>query len=486
MTPQQIKARFAQANAMLKAGQLDRAEAELKSLLLPTGGAAEVQANLARVAELKGDTPAQVVALDRALRKRPDTPALIDAAIRANTRLGDSDRVLALHDSRIALDPGQIKPRADKASYLQTIGDFDKATLILRDILAKSPDEVEIYRMLGAGIRLATGDPILSRMDRMWKNRRLNDHGRMHLGFALAKAQEDIGQPDRVFDYLDAANAAQARLAPFDPQARTREWQALRQVQTNLASAPIAPSGPLAPIFVTGLPRSGTTLVEQILGAHPDVAVGGEMGHALREGLRTLGPEDKMRSLASLSEPALSRYASAYGRLIRRDTGRTSGAVTDKSMQTQLVFGLIRRALPNARFLVVLRDPRDVALSIYRNHFRLGTHRYANTWADIAETIKLFREQIAHWQDALPDQLHCLRYEDLVSDPDPQSRALIAAAGLDWDDACLTFHERGGHVKTLSLAQVRQPIHAGRRQAWRRFETEMAPFLEAWGETPWD
>jgi len=486
MTPHQIKATFAQAQKLMKAGNLDGADRLFTSLLMPTGGAPEIHAHRARIAELRGDTTAQAKALDQALAKRPNEPALLEAAIRAHGRLNDTNRVLSLYDSWIAATPKAIKPRADKAQYLQNIGNFDDADAVLRALLAQSPQEVELYRMLGAGTKLSPKDPLLKKMRQFWRDPRLNDQGRMHLGFALAKASSDLDDDPAVFEYLRVANAAQGRLAPHDPSAREAEWRAYKTAQQAFDSAPTAPTPDVTPVFVTGLPRSGTTLVEQILGAHPLVTAGGEMGHALREAARHLGPIEKMTPVSDLSITALSSLQAGYLRLIRRDTGVTTGYVTDKSIQSQLIFGLITRALPNARLIVVMRDPRDIALSIYRNHFRLGTHRYACDLAHIATVIKEFRMQIAYWRDLMPDRLHIVRYEDLVTEPEAQSRALVAAAGLDWHPDCLTFHIQKARVKTLSLAQVRQPIHAGRRAAWRRYETDMAPFIDAWGDTPWD
>ncbi len=486
MTPQQIKAQFAQAQAMIRADRPEEALSLLKTLLMPSGGAPEIRFQMARALDLIGDTAASAAALDEVLKALPGEASVREAAIRAHTRLGNEDRVRALYDEAIKADPKTIKPRADKAQYLQQIGDFDGAETILRRLLKQSPQETELYRMLVAGLKLKPGDPLVRAMRKLWTDPRLNDQGRMQLGFALAKAAEDAGETDRVFGYLDAANTAQARLAPFDAAARDAEWAAYARAQDDLAPPAATAPLPLRPVFVTGMPRSGTTLVEQIIGAHSRAVAGGEMGHALREAVRLFGPTEKMKPLSKMGAADLDRWAMAYRRGVRRDTGAVSGVVTDKSIRSQLIFGLIAKGLPGARIIVVHRDPRDIALSIYKNHFRLGTHRYANDLGTIAAEIRAFRAQVDHWRNRLPGQIHEIRYEDLVADAEAESRRLIAAAGLDWEDACLTFHKQAGKVKTLSLAQVRQPIHAGRREAWRKYETELAPFLDAWGDEPWD
>lgn len=486
MTPQQIKAQFARALTHIQNGQLDPAERTLNSLLLPTKGAAEIHFHLSRIAEARGDTQAQIRALDRALDKKPNEPLLLEAAITANTRLGVSDRVLECHDRLISLSANPFQARGQKAIYLQQIGAFDKAEGILRSLIKRAPKDGESYRVIAAGRKMKKGEPLIGEMQKLWKDPGLSDASRMHLGFGLAKSMEDTGVREKVFGFLDKANALQRRAMPFDHANRDAEWRAFLDAQDTDDYSPVGQEQHPRPVFVTGMPRSGTTLVEQIIASHSQAHPGGELGHALKLAVQAFGPARKMTPLAQLTTAQLTDWAEAYTRLVRRDTGRTTGVVTDKSIQTHMIFGLVARGLPGARIIVVHRDPRDTALSIYKNHFKLGTHRYANDLADIAHAIKMFRRSVAHWKTRLPGCIHEVRYDDLVRDPEPQARALVAAAGLDWEPACLDFHLSKQDVKTLSLSQVRQPIHAGRSAAWRNFETELAPFIEAWGDDPWD
>jgi len=486
MTPQQIQAQYARATQQIAKGQLTPAETTLKALLIPSKGAAEVHYQLSRIAEVRGDSQAQATALDRALEKRPSEKALLEAAVQVNTRLGKTDAVLALYDRLIALEPNAVKPRADKAVYLQNLGRFDAAERILRFLIKKKPKDGELYRMLAGGYTFKRSDPLLAQMHSLWRDEEQTDTSHMNLGFALAKAMEETGARDRVFGYLDSANALQRRLAPFDTQARDAEWQAFLDAQETDDYSPVGqPTAPRA-VFVTGMPRSGTTLVEQIIASHSAACAGGELGHSLQQAVTHFGAAHQMQPLAKISAMKLARWAEGYARLVRRDTGAESGVVTDKSIQTHMIFGLIARGMPGARLIVVHRDPRDMALSIYKNHFKLGTHRYANALADIADAIKMFRASVAHWKARLPDRIHEVRYEELVADPEPQARALVAAAGLEWEDACLDFHKSKAEIRTLSLMQVRQPIHAGRREAWRKYEAELQPFIDAWGDEPWD
>lgn len=152
--------------------------------------------------------------------------------------------------------------------------------------------------------------------------------------------------------------------------------------------------------------------------------------------------------------------------------------ITDKSIQTYLTLGLMKLAMPNARFIVVRRDPRDTLLSIYKNVFPEGTHLYGYDQVDLARHYSTFVRMVDFWRERVPGWFHEIQYEELVADPEPQSRALIAACGLEWEDACLNFHENTRKVETLSVFQVRQPISKGSVKAWARYGDRLKPMLD--------
>ncbi|MBE9636144.1 tetratricopeptide repeat-containing sulfotransferase family protein [Salipiger mangrovisoli] len=469
----------------LAQGRLGEARAALEQVLPSEPDRGDLAFQLSQICFEQGDREACLRYLDRAVALAPGQPQVTATAIERYRALDRPEQALAAYDRQIAADPKAIKPRADKAHYLQLLGRFDEAETLFRALIKRHPATPELYRIFLATKKLSAGDPLLRAMEKLWAKRDLPDAQRLHLGFALAKAMEETGQTAKVFPYLARANALQRKAAPWDSAAQAREFAAVRKAQAGLLPAPDG-APPLRPIFVTGMPRSGTTLVERILAAHPEVGAGGELGHALKLAYGYFGAGEQMRPIAEEPTARVRAFADHYLRLAVRDSGHGRGAITDKSILCHLIFGLLDHALPAARIIVVHRDPRDIALSIYKNHFALGSHRYATDLADIATSIKRFRANVAHWKTALPGRIHEIRYEDLVTDPEEQSRALVAAAGLDWHPACLESHESKGAVKTLSVSQARQPIYRGSAQAWKTYETELAPFIEAWGEEPWD
>ncbi|ETX15406.1 sulfotransferase [Roseivivax halodurans JCM 10272] len=481
-----LDARYREALRLIDAGRWDEARAMLTRLAMEAPKSPEIPVQLARLAGYAGDTAARIRFTDRALALKPSEPALLDAAIAAHSVAGDHGAVLALHDRRIAVAKTPLHAATDKALYLQHTGRFAEAEELVRDLIDRNPCEGVLYRTLYATLRVSEDDPTLPRLERLLARSDAPDQSRLNAHFAMAKALEDMGRHGEVFANLDTANDLQGAAAPYDHAATLREHAAFRAAQADADLSPLPGMSDPRPVFVIGPPRSGTTLAERILGAHPGVTAGGELAHALKLVWQGFVKGDKVAPLRELRPPALQALGRNYLARVRADTGAARGVVTDKSIQSHLCIGFLARALPGARFVSIRRDPRDTALSIYKNHFRTGTHRYSTDLRDIALSIQAHRDSMAFWAERLPDRLIEITYEDLVSDPGTTAPKLAAAAGLDFAPESLDFHRSESTVRTLSVAQARAPLHAGRKEAWRRYETELQPFIDAWGDRPWD
>lgn len=480
VTAADVKRAYAKAHRLHQAGRLAEAEQGYRAVAAVAPTLAEPKFQLGRIAASRDDLDGALAQFDAALRIKPKEPAVHAARAEALSRLGSADAALDAYDALIKSAPREIKPRADKALFLQRLGRFDAAEVELRGALKRSPRDGELFRMLAATHKMRKGEVLLRQMLEAHADPSVQGMSRMQLQFALAKAMTDLGEHGKVFSYLNPANAAMRAAQPYTIAQREAEVDALMTAFAGADATPIAPApeGP-TPIFVTGLPRSGTTLVEQILAAHPKVSGAGERRFVLEEAYAVLGnPGQGFRSIHAVPPADLEHFARRY---LDTLAAAVPGAeiITDKSIQTHLVLGLVAKALPQAKLIVVRRDPRDIGLSIYRNLFAPGTHLYAYDQADIAAYIASFERMVSFWRRELPGQFTEVSYDALVADPEPQTRALVAAAGLDWDDACLSFHESDRQVATLSIQQVRQPIHAGSTGGWRRYAADLAPMQAA-------
>ncbi len=231
-------------------------------------------------------------------------------------------------------------------------------------------------------------------------------------------------------------------------------------------------------MLIVGMPRSGTTLVEQILASHPAVFGAGELPHLGR--IATAGTAPYLDFMATLDRAESRRLAARYlDRL--HDFSADVRRVTDKMPDNYLLLGMVAVLLPRARVIDCRRDPLDTCLSCYFQHFSRG-HDFTNSLADLAAYYLAYRRLMAHWREVLPLPILELRYENVIADLEGEARRLVEFCGLEWDEACLAFHENARPVHTASNVQVRQRLFTTSVERWRRYECHLGPLLDALGE----
>lgn len=306
---------------------------------------------------------------------------------------------------------------------------------------------------------------------------------RMHLGFALGKQAEKAGAFDRAARWLEEANRLAHASVGHDRDATRKSFIDIEAHFTPEQFERLAGGGSPdpTPIFVLGMPRSGTTLVEQILASHPDVHGGGELPY-LRQIVgaeaERLGARGYGDLLARLSPEDLRRMGETYVARLRQLSAKRH--VVDKLPGNFLLIGMIRLMLPDALILHVTRDPADNALSIWKNFFA-DQLSYAYDMAELGEYHRLYRHLMRHWHAVLPGRITDVSYETLVANQETETRRLLALAGLDFDPACLRFYETSRPVHTVSIEQVRAPVTDRSIGLARRYGEGLAPLLKALG-----
>ncbi|WP_126975129.1 tetratricopeptide repeat-containing sulfotransferase family protein [Frigidibacter oleivorans] len=481
--PRRASALALLAAACLQQRDLPRATrlAEAAIRLDPRDAAPHV--TLANVRIRQKDFAGAEGALRAALAADPDRADALALLGQCCSRLGRDDEAMAFYRRALDLRPDLPLAVSGLATLYQTLGDFEAAEPLFRRSFELSPNAGETWRNFLASHRVTEGDPILGQMQARFDNPMLGDEDRIGFGFAIAKALEDLKQYDRVFPYLKTANDLSRRLYPYDiaqRQARVADVMA-SMASRDWPGTAVGGTEGFAPIFVTGMPRSGTTLVEQIIASHSAVTGTGEVNVAANLATALLSAGTHARALAGIPDAEIAGLGRDYAAALAT---RAPGAarITDKSIQSYMYIGLLKLALPQARFIVVRRDPRDNLVSIYKNRFAEGTHLYSNSLRDLGLYYRTFHEMIEFWRARVPGWFHEVQYEDLVADPETQTRQLIAACGLDWEDACLNFHQNRRKVDTLSVFQVRQPISTGSLQSWRRYAPHLGELFEALGD----
>ncbi len=315
----------------------------------------------------------------------------------------------------------------------------------------------------------------------------LSDTDRTHLDFALAKAYCDLDDHERCFQYLLSGNARKRAQIQYDEEA---EFSLIDRIEaaftTALVSEKCRPAGdslPPMPIFIIGMPRSGSTLVEQVLASHPAVHAAGERDTLYRaaSSLRNAGGKAAPYPdyVADLDANAAMRIGSDYLAVVRK-LAPSASHITDKRLSNHYFAGLIHLILPQARVIHTVRDPVDTCVSCFSKLFAAGQNHYAYNLAELGRYHRRYQRLMAHWQRVLPvGRILDVRYEDVVADLEGQGRRILAYCGLDWDERCLSFQAHGRPVRTASAAQVRQPLYQSAvGRAWH-YASYLAPLRDA-------
>jgi len=469
-----------QAEALEALGQRSRAADLLQQALDGRPESDEMRFQLAGCLRNLNRNDEALEAAEAGLVLNPESGPMHLARALALTALGRNAEARAAFDAAVTRMPREPRALGERAIFLQALGEFEAAEADFRAALALDPANGTTYRTFLTTHRVGPDDPLLAQMEQAFAAEEGDTKNRAELAFALARAMEQTDQHDRIFTYLHPANAIIHRRTPYDIRTRRAELDEVRRIfeDCDVAARQVAGATDAAPVFITGMPRSGSTLIEQILASHSQVEGAGETGIVRTEFHSVTDGADGPRRIADITDGELAVFGH---RVAERQAAFCPGAarVADKSIMTYMVMGAVRMAMPNARIVLVRRDPCDVALSIYKNLFAEGLHRYAYDLRTLGLYYAMFEEMVDFWRERMPGGFVEVEYESLIDDPEGQTRRLLAACDLAWEDRCLSFHETKRRVSTLSVGQVRRPIYRSSVKAWHRHEADLAPFIEA-------
>ncbi|MGH8318337.1 MAG: tetratricopeptide repeat-containing sulfotransferase family protein [Steroidobacteraceae bacterium] len=460
-----------------------------------------------------------MVALQAVLAAEPDNPDAHNGIGVLLERKLQHGEAMTHYRAALAAHPEHVDAMLGMANALRNTGGHQEALMLARRVLAQRPESASATSLLGV-ILAELGEmeealPLIRRAATLAPNRpeilyhaallskvqpedgtiealeaallrfdSFTPRDQCLLHFALAKAYDDVGERERSFTHLMRGNAIKRSQTPYGEAAMLAGMARVAEVFTPaLLSARQGMGDPsTVPVFIVGMPRSGTTLVEQILASHAEVFGAGErtelassVRHLTAERIGASGLPEAVWTLAG---EALRRMGRDYVAGVRR-LAPDATRVIDKMPGNFLYLGLIRLILPNARIIHVRRNPVDTCLSCFSKLFT-GVQPFAYELGELGRYYRAYERLMAHWRTVLPaDILLELEYETLVDDFEPQVRRIVAHCGLPWDPACLEFHKTTRAVHTASVVQVRQPIHRGAVGRWRPDAALLQPLLDA-------
>ncbi|MDE3121851.1 MAG: tetratricopeptide repeat protein [Paracoccaceae bacterium] len=428
----------------------------------------ETHINLGSVLAEQGELDAAEASYRTALRLDPDHGVALSNLGRALTDLGRFTEAVECLERAITVMPAYAAAHNNLGNALNALGDFTGAEAAFRRAIEIDPTFAAAYRHQSTLKTFRADDPQIAVMLDLHASDRTTPAAKCHLSFALAKAFEDTGDLARAFAFLKDGNALRKARLGYDISSDRTLFARVRAADAVVSAADFRPSAPAAPtpIFILGMPRSGTSLVEQIVSCHSDVHGAGELLDLPMAGRALVAGE------AAPTQEALDTFRQSYlSALARRNAG--AACVTDKAPQNFLFIGLIAKALPEARIVHVTRDAKAVCWSNYRQYFAANALGYSYDLADVVAYYRLYADLMQDWAQRYPGRIIDLDYDRLTEDQESETRRLIAALDLPWDAACLAPHKNARGVGTASQRQVRQSVYRGSSNDWKRYE----PFL---------
>jgi tetratricopeptide (TPR) repeat protein len=476
-------------NVLKKLQRVQEAEQMFRRAILLDPASAEALCSLGSVLIDLGRSDQAEAVLRSALALHPDFATALHNLGTALIKLDRSDEAEPVIRRAVALDPDQAGAHHNLGVALMELGRLTEAREAAQRAVALAPLQPAYFRQLGEVRRYAAGDDYFTALQALAANEAsLSVDDQVQLRFALAKAYADIGRPDDEFRQLLAGHALKRAQIDYDERAILDEIDRTREVFTSeFMRASEGHGEPSSkPIFIVGMPRSGTTLVEQILASHPRVHGAGELTLFERavDGLRSV-----MRQAPAYPEIALQMSGEHFRELGARYLAgieRLAPAachVTDKLPTNFLFAGLIHLALPHAVIIHTVRDPLDTCISCFSKLFTEGNSQ-THDLAELGRYYRHYNILMSHWHRVLPcGRILEVNYEDTVADLEASARRILAHCGLPWDPRCLDFHLTERMVRSASATQVRRPIYSSSIGRWRAYEPFLAPLLAELGRS---
>lgn len=472
------------------AGRIGRyadSEKLLRRALELAPGFASARANLATVLYKQNRFAEAVAELDPLLAQGDD-PANRNLMAAALTRIGDYDEALRLFEELTQTFTEHAKLWMSYGHLLKTVGRLEDSVAAYRHAIAHEPGLGEVWWSLANLKTVEFTDDDVAAMAEALKHESLSDEDRFHLHFALGKARGDRGETETSFHHFAEGNRLRAEQIAHDPDAVEAQIDKIIATFTPEFFAKRAGSGDPSPdpIFILGLPRAGSTLIEQILASHPAIegtqelsdipAIAAREGRAFDRSARSW-PE----AVAAMDREKLAELGAEYLERTRVQRKTDKPFFIDKLPNNWSYAGLIHLILPNAKIVDARRHPLDCGFSNFRQHYARG-QGFSYDLTHIGRYYADYVRAMAHFDRVLPGRVHRVIHERLLDDPEGEVRALLDYLGLPFEEACLAFHNNTRAVRTASSEQVRRPINRDGVDAWRPYEKWLDPLKEALGD----
>ena len=397
----------------------------------------------------------------------------------AHQQLRKFDESIKCYKKALMINPSYAQVLNNLGIVYQTLGDKNSAINYYKEAISIKEDFASAHQSLSGLKKYTKIDQQVEKMEFLLSNEKLNQSEKVYLCFALAKVYDDLEKYEELFEFLHEGNRLRNLELNFSLDRYRNNYSFFKNLFSSsivLKSYPqLHKKSSIRPIFIVGMPRSGTSLVEQIIASHPKVYGAGEL-HTLTEIINNLLKDNLTLSKNNLSEVFLSireKYIESLSKL-----NVPEKIITDKWPLNFQYIGFILKSIPGAKIIHLKRDNMAVCWSIYKHYFSDEGNGWAYNIDDITDFYELYLELMDYWHKLYPDQIYDMCYENLTTDQEKETRKLLKYCELDWDKNCLNFQENNRVVLTASASQVRKKMYQGSSEDWRKYEAHLQGLLK--------
>ena len=483
LKPDYAKAYSNRGTALQELGQLNEAVASCNKAIQLKPGYAEAYNNCGAALQELELLKEAVENYDKAIQLKPEYAEAYCNRGAAQQELGLLKEAEESYDKAIQIKPDYARVYLNRGNSLQVLGQLKEAAESYDKAIQFKPNYAEAHRTLSTLKNYKPDDPQIEFMEGLYRDdAEPGKKDRMHICFALAKAYESLGKYDQSFSYLAEGNHLRSNELNYNIVDDKKVITRSKEIFSAGSPAPDAAPGGNASIrtlFIVGMPRSGTSLVEQILASHSQVYGAGElktMGKLVYPILSNFSDQSVSQDNNKIFRNEINTIRDGYFDMLA-ELNVPEKIITDKLPLNFLFIGFILSAFPEAKIIHVNRDPMATCWSIYKHYFSGKGNGYAYDMSTLAEFYKLYIDLMSFWRERFPDCIYDLCYENLTESQEEETQKLLQFCGLEFENQCLDFHNTKRMVKTASNVQVRKKMYQGSSEAWRKYERHLQPLI---------
>jgi tetratricopeptide (TPR) repeat protein len=476
INPDYAEAHYNLGVTLQQLGQLEAAMKSYEQAIAIKHAYPNAHNNLGAILQELGQLDAAVKSYEQAIAIKPDYADAYNNLGNALRGLGQMDAGVNSLKKAIAINPDYAQAHNNLGVSFQEQSQVDDAVKQYEKAIALKPDYVSAHHHLSVLKKYTASDPHIAQMQSLLSTSNLSQSDRTHLCFALAKVNEDLGKQDELFEFLHEGNRLRKEGLNYSLDNSQILSSIIKKMFSSTLSLSYEPST-IKPVFIVGMLRSGTSLVEQIIASHHAVHGAGELT-TLANLIEPILNDHLAKDKYKLSEKTFLSIRQEYLEALSR-FNVPENVITDKMPLNCQYIGFILSAFPEAKIVHMKRDARATCWSIYKHYFSSAGNGWAYNMDDLAGFYGIYSNIMDFWHQTFPDQIYDLCYEDLTTNQEEETRKLLQYCELDWDENCLNFHTSKRAVKTASALQVRQKMYQGSSEAWKKHEEYLQPLIKA-------